>query len=300
MVKIVGVKFKNTPKVYYFSPAKGAEYRENQTVIVETAKGVEYGTVVGAVSEVPEEKIVSPLKPILRTATEKDLKRIKENEEKIPEAMSFMRNAITENNLEMKLIGCEFSFDGKKVSFFFSAEKRVDFRDLVKILAQHFKIRVELRQVGIRDETKLLGGIAPCGRPCCCSGCMPDFAKVSIKMAKNQGLHLNPTKISGLCGRLMCCLQYENDYYEKACKLVPKVGGTVKTPEGEGVVVSNDMLKMITKVKISKGDGSEIYKDFAVKDLDFNRKKAEDVSDKEDSDDLDVIPKAMEENDSEF
>ena len=127
-----------------------------------------------------------------------------------------------------------------------------------------------------------------------------DFAKGSIKMAKNQGLHLNPTKISGLCGRLMCCLQYENDYYEKACKLVPKVGGTVKTPEGEGVVVSNDMLKMITKVKISKGDGSEIYKDFAVKDLDFNRKKAEDVSDKEDSDDLDVIPKAMEENDSEF
>lgn len=299
MVKIVGVKFKNTPKTYYFSPENGKTYSENETVVVETAKGMECGTVVGGVTEVEDEKIVPPLRPIIRKATEKDLARISENEEKIPEAMSFMRNSVAELNLEMKLIGCEFSFDGKKVTFFFSAEKRVDFRDLVKILASHFKLRVELRQVGIRDETKLLGGIAPCGRACCCSGCMPDFAKVSIKMAKNQGLHLNPAKISGLCGRLMCCLQYENGYYEKACKLVPKIGGTVKSPDGEGVVVSNDMLKMTSKIKIIKGDGSEIYKDFSVNDLEFARKKPVEENE-EKSDDLDVIPENMQEEDKEF
>ncbi len=299
MVKIIGVKFKNTPKIYYFSPGKKSDYRDGQIVIVETAKGVEYGTVVGKVTEVPEEKIVPPLRPIVRVATEKDIAKIKENESKIPEAMSFMRNSIAEYSLEMKLIGCEFSFDGKKVTFFFSSEHRVDFRDLVKTLAQHFKIRVELRQVGIRDETKLLGGIAPCGRPCCCSGCMPDFAKVSIKMAKNQGLHLNPTKISGLCGRLMCCLQYENDYYEKICKLVPKVGSTVKSKEGEGVVVSNDMLKMTTKLKIAKEDGCEIYKDFKTSELEFTRKKQAEDSDNA-SDDLDEIPLSMQETDEEF
>ena len=147
---------------------------------------------------------------------------------------------------------------------------------LFRSLASLFKLRIELRQVGIRDETKILGGIAPCGRTCCCAGAMSDFAKVSIKMAKNQGLHLNPSKISGLCGRLMCCLEYENEYYEKACKLVPKVGGTVKTPEGEGTVVSNDMLKMISKVKILKSDGSEVYKDFNVKDLEFKRRNCAD------------------------
>ncbi len=299
MVKIVGVKFRNTPKTYYFSPENGKTYEDGQTVVVETAKGLECGTVVGGVTEVEEDKIVPPLRPIIRFATQKDLARIKENEEKIPEAMSFMRNSVAELGLEMKLIGCEFSFDGKKVTFFFSAEKRVDFRDLVKILASHFKLRVELRQVGIRDETKLLGGIAPCGRPCCCSGSMPDFAKVSIKMAKNQGLHLNPAKISGLCGRLMCCLQYENDYYEKACKLVPKVGGTVVSPDGEGTVVSNDMLKMISKVKIVKSDGGEIYKDFAVSDLEFARKKqTEDTAEKDN--DTDVIPENLREEDAEF
>lgn len=299
MVKIVGVKFRNTPKTYYFSPENGKTYEDGQTVVVETAKGLECGTIVGGVTEVEEDKIVPPLRPIIRFATQKDLARIKENEEKIPEAMSFMRNSVAELGLEMKLIGCEFSFDGKKITFFFSAEKRVDFRDLVKILASHFKLRVELRQVGIRDETKLLGGIAPCGRPCCCSGCMPDFAKVSIKMAKNQGLHLNPAKISGLCGRLMCCLQYENDYYEKACKLVPKVGGTVVSPDGEGTVVSNDMLKMISKVKIVKSDGGEIYKDFAVSDLEFARKKQTEEPAEKDND-TDVIPENLREEDAEF
>jgi cell fate regulator YaaT (PSP1 superfamily) len=186
----------------------------------------------------------------------------------------------------MKLIGCEFAFDGKKIVFFFTSDGRVDFRELVKVLAGKFKLRIELRQIGIRDETKILGGIAPCGRTCCCASCMSDFGKVSIKMAKNQGLHLNPGKISGLCGRLMCCLEYENDYYAEVYKKMPKVGGTVGTPEGNGIVVSNDMLKVISKVKITKGDGSEVYKDFPVSELDFKRAKqdADDDTDKIDED----------------
>ena len=271
MAKIIGVKFKNTAKVYYFSPLNGTEdYKEGSGVIVETAKGLEYATVVFGIKEVDDSEITRPLKPISRKATEKDEKRMKENAEKIPDALRFAEEKIRELGLQMKLIGCEYSFDGKKLTFFFSADNRIDFRELVKILAGNFHTRIELRQVGIRDETKILGGIAPCGRTCCCAGCMSDFGKVTIKMAKNQGLHLNPTKISGLCGRLMCCLEYENDYYEKACKKVPKVGSSVGTPEGEGIVVSNDMLKMITKVKIGK-DGGEVYKDFPVDRLKFKK-----------------------------
>ena len=272
MAKIIGVKFKNTVKTYYFSPAKdGEEYEEKSGVIVETAKGIEYGTVVFGVREVPDSEILHPLKPILRKATEKDEKNIRENEKKIPEALEFARKKIEERKLEMKLIGCEFSFDGKKIVFFFTAEGRIDFRELVKDLASHFHVRIELRQVGIRDEAKILGGIAPCGRVCCCASCMPDFGKVTIKMAKNQGLHLNPGKISGLCGRLMCCLEYENDYYADACKKMPKLGGQVKTPDGDGVVISNDMLKFVSKVKITHSDGSETYKDFPVSELGFKR-----------------------------
>lgn len=279
MAEVIGVKFKNTAKIYYFSPLKGVkEYPDKAGVIVETAKGLEYGTVVFGLKTVADETITHPLKPIVRLATAEDEKKVNENNEKIPEAMEKAREKIAELNLDMKLIGAEYAFDGKKLTFYFSAEDRVDFRELVKSLASFFKVRIELRQVGIRDETKILGGIAPCGRTCCCAGAMSDFAKVSIKMAKNQGLHLNPSKISGLCGRLMCCLEYENDYYEKACKLVPKVGGTVKTPDGEGIVVSNDMLKMISKVKISKPDGSEVYKDFAVKELEFQRKNCADCT----------------------
>ena len=193
--------------------------------------------------------------------------------EKIPEAMEFAQEKIQELNLDMKLIGCEYAFDGKKVVFYFTADGRIDFRELVKVLAARFHLRIELRQVGIRDETKILGGIAPCGRTCCCASCMSEFGKVSIKMAKNQGLHLNPSKISGLCGRLMCCLEYENEYYAEVYKKMPKLGGTVGTPEGTGVVVSNDMLKLISKVKISKEDGSEVYKDFPVDRLEFKRNK---------------------------
>ena len=282
MAKIIGVKFKNTAKIYYFAPASEEEvYEEKSGVIVETAKGTEYGKVVFGLKEVDDDKIVHPLKPILRKATEKDEKTVRENEKKIPAAMEFANEKIQEMNLTMKLIGCEYAFDGKKLVFYFTSDGRVDFRELVKVLAAKFHLRIELRQVGIRDETKILGGIAPCGRTCCCASCMPDFGKVTIKMAKTQGLHLNPSKISGLCGRLMCCLEYENDYYSEVYKKMPKVGGTVGTPEGNGVVVSNDMLKLISKVKITKGDGSEIYKDFPVDRLDFKRGKPEDDKDDE-------------------
>ena len=275
MAKIIGVKFKNTAKVYYFAPADEQEiYEEKSGVIVETAKGLEYGTVVFGNKEVSDEEIVHPLKPVLRKATAEDEKNMAENQKKIPGAMEIANKKIAERNIDMKLIGAEYSFDGKKLIFYFTADGRVDFRELVKDLASHFHLRIELRQIGIRDETKLLGGIAPCGRACCCSSCMPEFGRVSIKMAKNQGLHLNPSKISGLCGRLMCCLEYENDYYAEVFKKMPKLGGTVKTPEGEGVVISNDMLKLISKVKITKGDGSEVYKDFPVSRLEFKKNKS--------------------------
>ena len=273
MAEVIGVKFKNTLKTYYFSPAnKTGIYPEKSGVIVETAKGLEYATVVFGRKEVSDNEIVHPLKPIIRKATKADEQKMAENEKKIPEAMEFASKAIAQHNLEMKLIVAEYSFDGKKLIFYFTAEGRIDFRELVKDLAAHFRLRIELRQVGIRDETKILGGLAPCGRTCCCASCLSDFGKVSIKMAKNQGLHLNPSKISGLCGRLMCCLEFENEHYAEVYKKMPKVGGAVKTPEGEGVVVSNDMLKLISKVKISNPDGSEVYKDFPVDRLDFKRK----------------------------
>ena len=281
MAKILGVKFKNTAKIYYFAPEEGVEYQEKSGVIVETAKGMEYGTVAIPVTEVPDEEIVHPLKPVIRKATEKDEKTIRDNEKKIPDALEYANQKIAELNLNMKLIGCEYAFDGKKLAFFFTSDNRVDFRELVKLLAAKFHVRIELRQIGIRDETKILGGIAPCGRECCCASYLSDFAKVTIKMAKNQGLHLNPGKISGLCGRLMCCLEYENDYYADACKKVPKLGGTVGTPEGEGVVISNDMLKMISKVKITKGDGSEVYKDFPVERLNFKKSNKPEKDDDE-------------------
>lgn len=270
MAKIVGVKFKNTSKIYYFAPTE-EEYAENSGVVVETAKGLEYGVVAFGVKEVDDKDCVLPLKPIIRKANKRDMENMKRNEARVPEALKIAEEKVRERKLKMKLVGCEYSFDGKKVVFYFTADGRVDFRELVKDLASVFRIRIELRQVGIRDETKLIGGLAPCGRPCCCGSCMPDFRKVSIKMAKTQGLSLNPSKISGLCGRLMCCLEYESEYYGDAYKKMPKLGGKVTTPEGEGVVVSNNMLKLISKVKIVKNDGSEVYKDFTVGELKFKR-----------------------------
>lgn len=271
MKTVVGLKFKDGGKLYYFSPAPKAEYKRNMHVIVETAKGLECATVVYPSLDVEDDKIVSPLKPVIRIANERDEEQIRRNEERRPEAMRLCKEKIAAHGLNMKLVDCEFTFDGSKVLFFFTADSRVDFRELVKDLASVFHMRIELRQIGIRDETKLLGGIAPCGRPCCCASCMPDFKKVSIKMAKTQGLSLNPSKISGLCGRLMCCLEYENDYYAEACKKVPKVGSEVTSPDGKGTVISVNMLKMEAKIKIPVGESDFIYRDYSVDKLKFTR-----------------------------
>ncbi len=273
MAKVVVIKFKGGSKPYYFS-AGGTNPQRGQGVIVETSRGIEYGTVVLPEQEVDDSKLVAPLKPILRIATEADEETVRKNTERKSEAMKIAKERIRKHGLEMKLIDCEFTLDGTKVIFTFTAEGRVDFRELVKDLASVFHIRIELKQVGIRDETRILGGIAPCGRACCCAGCLPEFKKVSIKMAKNQGLSLNPGKISGLCGRLMCCLAYENDYYATAYKKVPKVGGTVASPEGKGTVIAVNMLKMTARIKIEK-DGAFFYRDFPVGDLEFKRTETE-------------------------
>ncbi len=270
MAKIIGVKFRNSGKVYYFAPKK-EEYKRGDGVIVETAKGMEYGKVVIPVKEIGDDELVSPLKPVIRKATAKDDANIAKGEEKREESMKIAAEKIAARGLEMKLIDCEYAFDGSKIIFYFSAEGRVDFRELVRDLASAFHARIELRQVGIRDETKILGGIAPCGRACCCSSCLPDFKKVSIKMAKTQGLSLNPTKISGLCGRLMCCLEYENNHYSETFKKMPKIGSEVSTPDGKGTVVTNNMLKMLVKVKIEGKDGELTYKDFALDDVRFKK-----------------------------
>ena len=269
MAKVVVVKFKSGCKPYFFDKG-GLEFVRGQGVVVETAHGLEYGVVTNPDHEVTQEQIVSPLKPVVRIATEKDKETVRRNEERRGEALAVCREKIAAHGLKMKLIDCEFTFDGGKVIFTFSAEGRVDFRELVKDLAGHFHLRIELKQVGARDETRILGGIAPCGRECCCAGCMPEFQKVSIKMAKNQGLSLNPGKISGLCGRLMCCLAYENDYYASVYKKLPKYGATVDTPEGKGVVVSVNMLKMEVRVKIEK-DGALLYRDFPAEELGYMR-----------------------------
>lgn len=270
MAEVVGIKFKHSGKVYFFDPCK-MKLSKGDGVIVETARGVEYGKVVSEPREVPEDKIVQPLKPIVRRATADDEARVKKNEAKVADAMKLANEKIAQRGLKMKLIGAEFAFEGGKVVFYFTAAGRIDFRELVKDLASAFHIRIELRQVGIRDETRILGGIAPCGRVCCCASCMPDFRKVTIKMAKTQGLSLNPAKISGLCGRLMCCLEYENEHYSEAFKKMPKVGSEVTTPEGKATVVSNNMLKMIVKVKTSNSDGSFAYNDFPLADIKFKK-----------------------------
>lgn len=283
MAKIVGIKFKHTGKVYYFDPAD-VFYKKGSGVIVETARGVEFGKVIIEPKEVPDSEIVQPLKPISRKATPDDEARVKRNEEKVPAALKIANEKILARDLKMKLIDAEFTFDNSKVIFYFTAAGRIDFRELVKDLASAFHIRIELRQVGIRDETRILGGIAPCGRVCCCSSCMPDFRKVTIKMAKTQGLSLNPTKISGLCGRLMCCLEYENEHYSETFKLMPKIGSEVITPEGKATVISNNMLKLLVKVKIESGDGSLAFKDFKLSEIKVKKaNKIEEVDDAENS-----------------
>ncbi len=273
MAEVTGVTFKEGGKVYYFAPGK-EQYKQGAGVVVETARGVEYATVVMPRAEVADEKLVAPLKPIVRAATAKDEETHRKNLERKETAFDTVREKIEKHGLDMKLIDCEFAFDGSKAVFYYSAPQRVDFRELVKDLSSVFRMRIELRQVGIRDEIKLLGGIAPCGRECCCASCMPELKKVSIKMAKNQGLSLNPGKISGLCGRLMCCLSYENEYYADACKQMPRIGSEITTPEGKGTVINVNMLKMEVRVKIEDKTKDLItYKDFSVNDLKFKAVK---------------------------
>ena len=279
MTKVVVIKFKNGGKLYYFSPRQGEVYERNMPVVVETARGLEFAWVAYPEREVEDKEVVQPLKPIIRIATQRDKEFYAACEAKKPQAMQVCKEKIAKHGLEMKLIDCEYTFDGTKIVFYFTSAGRVDFRELVKDLASVFHIRIELRQVGTRDETKYLGGIAPCGRVCCCAGNMPEFKKVSIKMAKTQGLSLNPGKISGLCGRLMCCLSYESKYYADAYKKMPKTGSEVGTPEGKGTVVSVNMLKMTVKVKIDDHNGGLIFKDFPAEDIRFRKGQQQEEED---------------------
>ena len=274
MVKVVGIKFKTGGKLYYFAPKDGDEYTLNMPVVVETSKGLEYAWVASPEKEVEESEVVAPLKPVVRIATQKDRDFYASCEEKKPQAMQKCREKIARHNLEMKLVDCEYAFDGSKIVFYFTSASRVDFRELVKDLAATFHTRIELRQVGTRDETKYLGGLAPCGRVCCCAGNMPEFKKVSVRMAKAQGLSLNPGKISGLCGRLMCCLSYEMDHYVDAAKKMPKQNSEVITPVGKGTAYSLNMLKLEVRVKMDDGAGGFIFKDYPVDQLKFKKTSA--------------------------
>lgn len=279
MAKIVGIKFKRTAKSYYFDP-KGQEYKRGAIMIVETARGVEYGKVVVETKEVPDSEVVQPLKPVIRLATSEDIKKIKKDEERTVAAIKTANEKVAARGVKMKIIDAEYTFDNGKLVFYFTAANRVDFRDLVKDLASAFHSRIELRQVGTRDETRLLGGIAPCGREVCCASCLPDFRKVTIKMAKTQGLSLNPAKISGLCGRLMCCLEYENEYYSETYKKMPKIGSEVDTPDGKAIVVSNNMITLKITTKKPTGDGGFTYKEYALAEIKVKKaNKLEDIKD---------------------
>ena len=249
MTKIVGVRFKPAGKIYYFDPA-GFEIKKDKFVVVETARGIEMGEVIIEPCDIKDENVIKPLKSVLRLATDEDIKNREKNKEKEKSAYKICEEQIKKHNLEMKLVEVEYTFDGSKVLFYFTADGRVDFRDLVKDLAAIFKVRIELRQIGVRDETKTIGSIGVCGRSLCCSQFLGEFEPVSIKMAKEQGLSLNPTKISGACGRLMCCLKYEQETYEELLKVTPRVGAIVKTPMGKGEVESVNLLRGLVKVKI--------------------------------------------------
>mgnify|MGYP003280393743 FL=1 len=279
MAKIVGIKFKRTAKVYYFDPI-GLKPKKGDTMIVETARGVEYGAVVLEVKDVPDKEVIQPLKPVIRIATEADLNKIRKDEQRAKDCIKVAAEKVAARNLKMKVIDAEYTFDNGKLVFYFTAAGRVDFRDLVKDLASAFHSRIELRQVGIRDETRLLGGIAPCGRVVCGASCLPDFRKVTIKMAKTQGLSLNPAKISGLCGRLMCCLEYENEHYSETYKLMPKIGSEVDTPDGKAIVVTNNMLTMVVTTKRQAQDGGFTYKEYKLSEIKVKRpNRLEEVKD---------------------
>ena len=257
MAMVIRVRFKRAAKLYDFDP-NGLELHNGMSVVTETARGVELGECMSGVMDVPDERLVLPLKPIIRIATEQDLATQKRNEQAEKEAFDIAIDRIAEHKLEMKLVDVEYAFDRSKIIFYFTANGRVDFRMLVKSLASIFKTRIELRQIGVRDEAKMLGGIGPCGRPICCRTFLSDFTPVSIKMAKEQNLSLNPTKISGLCDRLMCCLKYEQDHYEQTRKRMPRVGREIITPDGLGVINAINVLEETVRVRIAVGDSFEL------------------------------------------
>ena len=276
MTKVIGVRFRNAGKVYYFAP-EDLDINQGDHVIVETARGVEYGYVVLGVKEVEEDKIIQPLKPVMRVATPEDDEKAEKNREKEREAYKICLEKIRKHELEMKLIDAEYTFDNNKVLFYFTADGRIDFRELVKDLAAVFKTRIELRQIGVRDETKILGGIGICGRPLCCHSYLADFVPVSIKMAKEQNLSLNPTKISGVCGRLMCCLKNEQETYEELNSRLPNVGDYVTTADGmKGEVTSLSVLRQLVKVVVTMENDEKEIREYKVSDLRFKpRKKKE-------------------------
>lgn len=266
MTTVIGVSFKRAGKVYWFDP-NGLTYKDGLGVIVETARGVEYGEVCGGINDVPDEMVIQPLKKVVRIATEEDISSLENNRKREKEAFGLAQEKIAKHGLEMKLVDVEYAFDGSRIVFFFTANGRVDFRELVKDMASLFRTRIELRQIGVRDEAKMLGGLGPCGRPICCRQFLPDFQPVSIRMAKEQNLSLNPTKISGLCGRLMCCLKYEQDTYEAARKRVPRVGREVVTADGPGHVLDINALKEKLRVKVQLKDGTIDIREYAFEEI---------------------------------
>ena len=273
MIKVIGVRFRQAGKIYFFSPGK-LQLKKGDQVIVETARGVEFGSVVDGPKEVAESEVTQPLKPVLRIATEEDKRNEQKNREKEKEAFRVCKEKIRKHELDMKLINAEYTFDGNKILFYFTADGRIDFRELVKDLAAVFRTRIELRQIGVRDETKLCGGIGVCGRCLCCHTYLADFAPVSIKMAKEQNLSLNPTKISGVCGRLMCCLTNEEETYEELNSRLPTVGETVITIEGlKGEVQSVSVLRQQVKVIVTLDNDEKEVREYKVDDLRFKPKK---------------------------
>ncbi len=271
MIRVIGVRFRTAGKIYFFDPVE-FHIKRGDHVIVETARGVEYGTVVCDPKDVEDSKVIQPLKPVLRIATQKDDDQEQKNKEKEKEAFKICLEKIRKHELEMKLIDAEYTFDNNKVLFYFTADGRIDFRELVKDLAAVFKTRIELRQIGVRDETKIVGGIGICGRPLCCHTHLSDFIPVSIKMAKEQNLSLNPTKISGVCGRLMCCLKHEEETYEELNKRLPNIGDQVTTRDNlHGEVHSVNVLRQLVKVIVENGDEKEVH-EYPVDELRFKKK----------------------------
>ena len=271
MTKVIGVRFRTAGKIYYFDPAK-YQIKKGDHVIVETARGVEFGTVVSDIKEVDDSQVVQPLKPVSRIATERDEEQEQTNKKKEKDAFKICLEKIAKHNLEMKLIDAEYTFDNNKVLFYFTADGRIDFRELVKDLASVFKTRIELRQIGVRDETKIIGGMGICGRTLCCHAHLSEFVPVSIKMAKEQNLSLNPTKISGVCGRLMCCLKHEEETYEELNRKLPNIGDHVTTDDGlRGEVSAVNVLRQLVKVVVTVDDEKEIH-EYKVEQLKFKRR----------------------------